>query len=452
MSDTSYERLIATLRTAGLNGWEWNLRTKELQIINASGDKSLGLISPLMTAEVATIPHYPEVLFAKGMVTGTAVQMVQEYQQLIYHAEHGQRVCFRIPFTTVEGNKIWLEFTGEVLRDEEGKAARAVGSYRNITKELEAACGSNQEDYLLLQAEKQRYLMLISGLTSEYTNVFFANPKEDTFTAFRLNEQSELISVLNLEQIKSYRELVELYVDKCVYAEDQYLWDCLQNPKELYRRLETLGYFNINYRTFNNDKVSYCQIKVAGRSDSNEIVIGIRDIDDEYRRQQMLERESTSDALTGLLNRRGFERGVKQELASKGHRYIAFLFLDLDHFKNVNDSFGHAKGDEAIQAAAKTLKEVFRSSDYIGRYGGDEFCVFLPDIPLETLRERLDRCLKELTATYTEGETSVQVTTSIGVVHREGDTLIELDRLSSMADKALYEAKEQGRNRYVFAK
>ena len=458
-------RLLATLRLARTNSWIWNLKTRDLQVINATNSEDLGRISPLLAAEVAIVPNYPNVLINNGRVRGTAINMLKEYEQKIYHAENGERVRFRIPFTTMDDDTLWLEFRGEVYRDADGTPDYAVGLYRNVSREMDEARSQDSfEEFERLQAEKQRYLALINGLTAEYTNVFFANLKQDIYLAFRLNDEGERIGGRSIEQISSYRDLICAYVDEYVYADDRYLWDCLLSEDEIRERFVANGgngFFNINYRTDRSGELEYCQAKIAngavGAEDASEIVIGLRNIDAEFRRQQKLERESKMDGMTGLLNRRGFDMGTHRALASETTRCVAFLFLDLDNFKNVNDTFGHAKGDEAIKCAAAGIREVFRFSDPIGRYGGDEFCVLLLDIPEDVLVQRLEQCLKKLAVDYVGPDSAgvtrtVHVTTSIGVAYHEGDADIDSKQLADMADAALYEAKENGRNRYVIRK
>lgn len=447
-------RLLTTLRLAHMNSWEWNLKTKELELINVSDAENMGRISPLMAKEVSVVPNYPEILQQKGIIKGNAINMVMEYQQKIYHAKNHERVSFRIPFTTMDGEEIWIHFTGEVLRDAEDRPDHAVGFYRNVTRELEDAKAMSLEDLLELRHEKQHYLTLINGLTAEYTKVFFADIEQDTYLSFRLDDFNETLGKIKLEQISSYRQLMQLYVQQVVYSEDRYLWNCLLHPQEIQEHLKEKNYFNINYRAVQGENLLYCQAKIAGggADRSNEIVIGIRNVDEEYRRQQDLERQSKLDGLTGILNRRGFEQGMKRELCDETCGAVAFLFIDLDHFKTVNDTFGHSTGDDVLCKVAKILYNVFRKNDLVGRYGGDEFCVLLRDIPLDILIDRLEECLSALHICYQDEHHSVEVTGSIGVAYYTGHTKINEQQLKDMADEALYEAKQQGRDRYVFKK
>jgi diguanylate cyclase (GGDEF)-like protein len=156
------------------------------------------------------------------------------------------------------------------------------------------------------------------------------------------------------------------------------------------------------------------------------------------------------DPLTGVLNARAYYQtcdGLLLQLQRSGQDY-AVLFVDLDHFKRVNDTHGHAAGDQVLKAAASCIGRNLRSSDWLGRVGGEEFSVFLPDTSLEAalqVAEKIRRSL-ELMEIPLEHGTLLRVTASLGVAARH-PTLRNLAQLQAQADCAMYEAKKSGRNR-----
>lgn len=166
------------------------------------------------------------------------------------------------------------------------------------------------------------------------------------------------------------------------------------------------------------------------------------------QRTAEFERLATTDVLTSALNRRRIFELAEAELA-RAARYrhpISFAMLDLDHFKTINDRFGHAVGDEALSAAATAVQAQLRSVDLLGRYGGEELMVVLPetgrDAALRAL-ERVRQAVQRLRLSVPE----VEVRVSGGVVEaRSGESL---DAALRRADAALYEAKRTGRNRVV---
>ena len=162
-----------------------------------------------------------------------------------------------------------------------------------------------------------------------------------------------------------------------------------------------------------------------------------------------VQRLARIDELTGLLNRRHFFERAEQELA-RAKRYkrpLSAILLDVDHFKRVNDNHGHAVGDEVLRVVARRCRETVRSVDILGRYGGEEFVILVPDTSEagtgEVLAERLRACIAQ-EPIASSGE-AIAVTISLGVAGLRPDT-DDLAKLLDRADTALYAAKEAGRN------
>jgi diguanylate cyclase (GGDEF)-like protein len=169
--------------------------------------------------------------------------------------------------------------------------------------------------------------------------------------------------------------------------------------------------------------------------------------------RERLEQQSVRDPLTGAFNRRYFEESLRREIlrANRNGRGLALVMLDIDHFKQVNDTHGHDAGDEILRNVADVLHRSVREADVVCRYGGEEFAVLLPEISPETARVRaqgiVDAC-RARRVVLGAGRTG-QVTISAGLAHLSaGDGGAELIR---RADTALYAAKHAGRDRLVEA-
>ncbi|WP_316858925.1 GGDEF domain-containing protein [uncultured Cohaesibacter sp.] len=157
------------------------------------------------------------------------------------------------------------------------------------------------------------------------------------------------------------------------------------------------------------------------------------------------------DLLTGLFNRRAFYEIAPKfiEQGRRHHRPVSIVMLDIDHFKTVNDKHGHGVGDRVLASIAKCLKTHIRSSDVVGRLGGEEFALLLPETDRSgavALVEKLRKAVSDLS--FSEESDHFHVTSSFGIVSTE-DMEGPLEGLLTMADWALYQAKEQGRNRTI---
>ena len=175
------------------------------------------------------------------------------------------------------------------------------------------------------------------------------------------------------------------------------------------------------------------------------------DISELKRVREELEQMARIDALTGISNRRFLEEEARHIFASsRRHSHLmAVLLLDLDHFKAINDTFGHEVGDRVLKEVAAVCETELRDEDVFGRLGGEEFLAVLPETGSEEARYAAERLRNAVEALEIEAdERTVRVTVSIGVaiLAGEDDAFAALLR---RADEALYEAKRTGRNRTV---
>lgn len=163
------------------------------------------------------------------------------------------------------------------------------------------------------------------------------------------------------------------------------------------------------------------------------------------------EREGEYDSLTGLLDRKAAFEAAHEALAeAEPDDRFAFVMIDVDRFKVVNDTFGHPVGDEALQRVARVLSESFGESDVVARYGGDEFCVFCSrDVSRERLEASMEHANARLGASRQAGCEPGALSCSFGVSMNEGRGL-SFDRLQTDADRALYAAKRAGRCTFAF--
>ena len=168
------------------------------------------------------------------------------------------------------------------------------------------------------------------------------------------------------------------------------------------------------------------------------------------RANQQLRELATTDGLTGLLNRRAFMDEARHmfELAQRYQRPLSFLMVDADRFKQVNDTYGHQAGDVVLVQLARVIKDCLRGTDIVGRIGGEEFAVILPETSLEQTAELTERLLDRIRQTVIDvGEgRKLQVTVSIGVA-TVPPVALDIEAVMKSADDQLYRAKQHGRDR-----
>jgi len=164
---------------------------------------------------------------------------------------------------------------------------------------------------------------------------------------------------------------------------------------------------------------------------------------------------ASHDTLTGILNRQAFIEKAHIELANAAYLCVpcCLAMMDIDHFKNFNDTYGHLAGDEALRHAVRLIESSLRKNDFMGRYGGEEFILFFYDTDEETglrVLERLRTCLIESPVSLLEGTVTITASFGLAVVDREKSADKEfIQKVIHDADTALYAAKLSGRNRVM---
>jgi diguanylate cyclase (GGDEF)-like protein/PAS domain S-box-containing protein len=177
------------------------------------------------------------------------------------------------------------------------------------------------------------------------------------------------------------------------------------------------------------------------------IIVNLHDVTERKALVAKLEAMSETDVLTGLVNRRGFLKRAEQELARsrRSNLPLTVVMVDVDHFKRVNDRYGHAAGDLVLSMIAEQCRSVMREVDIIARFGGEEFVLLLPDTTVaagHTVVSRLGRAIAAAKVATIKGEVSVTASFGLAAVDPDGD----LESALRLADEALYEAKHAGRD------
>lgn len=328
----------------------------------------------------------------------------------------------------------WERLTLTNIYDKSKQIFRTVGIVENITKE--------KENEMSLVAEKQYREALQSD------NVF----------TYEINLSKNTINLLNdAREKKNYDDYFNYFLKNRIHPDD------IEDVKTAFLRKNIIDSYYKGNDEFKIDCrvrigksfykwIEYC-IRIMKKTDTDELkgIVLVKDISD---KRELIE-IARKDSLTSLYNRRTSKNMIEEFLSSgtkDKSEFHAFLILDLDNFKALNDHLGHIMGDMALQKVAAKLTERFPENGIIGRLGGDEFIIFIKNISsIKELKKTLDEMQKDLSMTYSDSENSVDISVSIGValVPEDGTTFQELYKKS---DIALYYVKNNKKNGYAFYK
>ncbi|MGI6105602.1 MAG: GGDEF domain-containing protein [Raoultibacter sp.] len=224
----------------------------------------------------------------------------------------------------------------------------------------------------------------------------------------------------------------------------------LRPINEIVSAAENYSIDNVQGKTVTSD--SFSQLNIATRDELETLDRSLKYMDSTIKEYidnlEHAEKRAETDSMTGLLNRVSYEDYGSLTLNRTQGIAHAFLMIDLDEFKTVNDTYGHATGDAVIEACVKTIQTMFRSTDLVARLGGDEFAVFCNGpITFENAEKRAIQLCENIRQVRVEDKISFSV--SVGVLYFNTAEVTSYQSLYMQADEALYEAKENGRDGYV---
>lgn len=286
--------------------------------------------------------------------------------------------------------------------------------------------------------------------------LYYIDLKNNSFINFCKNEENILLPPQHGDD---YVRAMTEYNKRYLALEDQDRATELMQPDYMIRRLQNEDSYKIEAGII-DDKGNYRRKEVAiqGYDPKSQTVFMIRkDITKEYIRQkkqketlETAHKIANTDILTSLYNRKGACSEIEKRLLKIKDEMDAFIIIDLDNFKSVNDSLGHLRGDELLQKVAKTLEENFRKTDIIARLGGDEFIIYMKDVrSRKTVANTMEKLIGRLQFSYPVENGNVNVSASVGIAVVPMDGMCFED-LYIKSDKALYDSKRRGKNRYSF--
>ncbi|HYG13315.1 MAG TPA: EAL domain-containing protein [Methylophilaceae bacterium] len=453
------------LEGSGDGVWDWNLETDEIMFskrwkemlgyaeadIGNNFDAWESLVHPLDLPAARTTLHD----YLSGVTPGYACE---------YRMRHK------------DGSWIWVLSRGIVVsRGDAGEALRMVGSQADITArksgenslreilgDLEVRVEQRTADLLKINeqlhleiAERQKAEAELSASRMRIATIFNAVAEgmimlaKDT-TIIEANSAARRILGLSSNALAVGSKLDDLRVvqeNGEPFDPDQYPYHvALENGQS--QSNVVMGVF------LARDTLLWLLVSAVPlldeRGEVNAVVINFSDITKKKQSEELIWRQANFDTVTGLPNRRLLleHLGLEMRKADRTHLPLALLFIDLDRFKDVNDTLGHSMGDILLQGAAERLKSCVRDVDTVARLGGDEFTILLGELhDLNHVSFIAQEILNRLAEPFSLGFEQAYISASIGITLYPDDAR-DIDTLLINADHAMYTAKSQGRNRY----
>lgn len=410
------QRLNLALWGSGDEFWDWNIPENSLYRLGANQLLGQGSDEAMSTDQWRSQSIHPDDL-------PRVQKLLQEHiigQSDVYESEHRIR--------NARGEWIWVRSRGKIVeRDGAGNPLRMAGTARDIT--------------LIRHAERERRIALEV-----------------------LRSMSEAVAVIDLSfsfiSVNPAFSRITGYSEAEVLGQDSRLLDSSQHSPDFYRRvrdiLERTGHWAGEMWQRRKDAEEFLGwIEMSevrdGHGQRSHFVAVVNDITDKKRAEQELRYLANYDTLTGLPNRALLSERLGRAIvrARRQETRVAVLFLDLDRFKDINDSLGHAAGDRLLKAAATRLQATVGASDTVARLGGDEFTVVLEDVESLAAVERMAR---EIITAFSmplelDDRHDVNITPSLGISLYPDHALVPTDLLK-FADTAMYQAKSEGRNTF----
>jgi len=403
--------------------WDWNILTNEL-FVSPRWKEISGYTSDDITADLHTWKKQIHPNDFKNVLKAIfeCIKGRQEYINEVYRYRHQ------------EGHWIWIHLRGKVILNDESQAIRMTGTHTDITLQKKLKLKYLHQEFIIGQIRDAIILTDLDGTIvrwNEGAEKIFAYTSEEII--------GQNISILNREEDnEAFKRNMNLAIERGGYSEDV-------------------------YRITKFKKIISIALSISLLKDENGKTVGVigyaQDISARKKVEiELQEKKATlyyqahHDALTGLANRVLFNDRLEHGL-QKAKRYnniLALLFIDLDRFKEINDSLGHSVGDKVLQAVTKLLSASIRQKDTLARLGGDEFTVIMEDLVHgEDASQLSQKIINILSEPLIIEEHELYISSSIGISLYPSDGATS-QNLLKFADAAMYKAKNEGRNNFQF--
>lgn len=394
--------------------------------------------------EIYGVPELVEDMPQRILDDGTVLQESKEvYLDLFRQLHDNVKNCSCIlKARAADGRILWNRLTFTAIFDDEGNTAHAIGVLQDITREKQIE---------LQQQREARYL----SISNQGGNFYY---EADLTNQRFLSGHESIVQTYGEEATDDFYTIVEILLHHKVYEEDRSLVRTQSSIETLTANYNAgVLLTSVEYRRLMTDCIiwSECSMQcfIDDETGNLHCIACIRNINEMKKKELLLQEKAEHDLLTGLYNKVTAELLIKNitNFAEKDDIDGAFLIIDVDNFKQVNDTFGHACGDEVLTNVAKGLLSLFRTGDIVGRMGGDEFIAYMNHIGnAKIAAKKAQQICDMFNRIQLQSNTDYKLSGTIGIAlfptHGKN-----FDELYKNADKALYYAKEKGKNTYCLA-
>lgn len=414
----SQSRLALATKAGNVGVWDWDL-TRDILIWDDSMFNLYGVkkedFSGAYEAWRACL-HEEDLAYAEKEV------------QLSIANKKPLKIEFRI--VGPSGEVRHIRSNGDVIQDEDGEAARMIGTNIDITEQVKA------DELMQMATSIYKSSTEAIMVTDKDNRIIQVNPAFTEITGYSLEE----VRGKDPKVLKSGRHSKLFYKD---------MWDSLLSTGSWRGEI-------FDRRKDGSVYAKWSNISVIRDADGKpfRFIALFSDITEKKKKDEIIWKQANYDTLTNLPNRRLFFDRLSQEMkvAQRSGKSLALLFIDLDRFKEINDTIGHAKGDLLLIEAASRISSCVRETDTVSRLGGDEFTAIITEVSensnIEKVAQNIIHTLSE--PFYFKGDNNgYYISASIGITVFPGDAKT-LEGLLKNADQAMYQAKEQGRHRYNY--
>lgn len=414
----SQEQLALVLDSSNLGMWDWNIKTNQI--------KRNARCAELLECDIEQL-NSNDRQWLDAIHPKDRIDVLESIDKHLHGDTEEHSIEYRL--NTLTGGQKWIQDTGKIVsRDSDGNPVRMCGIHADITerKQVEASLNlaasvyNSSTEAMSVQDSKGRIIT---------TNAAFTH-----MTGY---EESEVLDK-HIRILQGDKTPLSQYdkVSKSILESGRWQGELWLKGKS---GNEFMVWLTIN-TVYNNQGEPYRRVALFS------------DITEKKQAEHIIWRQANYDPLTGLPNRRMLLEYLGTEIlkTTRSERHFALMFLDLDFFKEVNDTLGHDMGDQLLQETAKRLKGCIRESDVVARLGGDEFTVVLSGVAEAKDVERVaENILRRIAEPYSLGSETAFISASIGITLYPDDATT-IEGLLKHADQAMYAAKAQGRNRFHY--